>query len=443
MKVKCTYKDCFKHFSSRDAMISHKKKDPDHSYCDRCDVDCEDDMLYFIHQLGSPAHNCCPVCGTEYNSVAARDIHVEQQHRTSQKLECAGCKTRFTSAAALMFHIESDECTVIKMTDFQLQRAEKQLEKEAWAQETNAFGLPQINPGQQSRDQASAQLGFIDDVPASRVDRSLQTAIGGPISTASLQQFPLVAPPTAPTASDPQIPGNQPNKATASTKDFLNPDEPLPLVNMTNLHISQRPAWANHQPTEGATSATNKIEGWLDSIGTTARPPQENRNAVVSIYDQKLTTKALQESSAPTFKGIDSVSTKPSGKHDHVTTQPRSVISTSTGLDVERFWDVMRQEYVCPGSRCSRQFNDAQQFRDHLLSSSHVGGVVVCPSCLKRFRTTAAWVSHTESASKKCDIRNSADFNMVMREITGGVLGTYGYMEDGTVNFVAPKIQDW
>lgn len=94
MKVKCSYESCFKHFSSTEAMIAHKKKDPDHSYCDRCDVDCEDDMHFFIHQLGSPAHSkcclsvfwhyphlsidCCPVCGSEYKSVAARDIHLEQ-----------------------------------------------------------------------------------------------------------------------------------------------------------------------------------------------------------------------------------------------------------------------------------------------------------------------------------------------------------------------------
>lgn len=38
-------------------MITHKKKDPTHSYCARCDVDCADDMLLFIHQLGSSAHS--------------------------------------------------------------------------------------------------------------------------------------------------------------------------------------------------------------------------------------------------------------------------------------------------------------------------------------------------------------------------------------------------
>lgn len=57
MKVKCTYQDCFKHFNSKDAMIAHKTKDPAHSYCKSCDVDCEDDMHLFIHQLGTLAHS--------------------------------------------------------------------------------------------------------------------------------------------------------------------------------------------------------------------------------------------------------------------------------------------------------------------------------------------------------------------------------------------------
>ena len=56
-KIKCTYRDCFKHFDTKEKMIRHKVKEPDHSYCKVCDVDCENDMLYFIHQLASPAHS--------------------------------------------------------------------------------------------------------------------------------------------------------------------------------------------------------------------------------------------------------------------------------------------------------------------------------------------------------------------------------------------------
>jgi hypothetical protein len=342
-----------------------------------------------------------------------------------------------------MFHIENDECSVIRLTDFQVQRAEKQLEKDTWEQETNAFGLPRINSTQQSQ-RAGTSLGLIDDVPASRAERSLHTAIGGPISTASLQQFPPLLPSAAATTPDPVILGNQPIKARATANDLIDFDQAA--VDMTQLHISQasltqNPASANYQPTQDTTNATNKVEGWLDSIGTSTKPPQEDYSRVASIYDQKATIPVVDENAPPASNGTNPTL---NAKHAHITTQQAtSVISRSTVLDVERYWDALQQQYVCPGNRCNRQFNQAQHFRDHLLSAAHVGGIVVCPSCLKRFRTTAAWVAHTESASKKCDIRNSVNFNMVMREITGGVLGTYGFLDDGTVNYVAPKIQDW
>lgn len=82
MKIKCTYENCFKHFATYEAMLAHKKKDPKHHYCAQCDVDCDDDLAFFIHQLGSSNHSgflvgsklladtdhlpvCCPVCAKE------------------------------------------------------------------------------------------------------------------------------------------------------------------------------------------------------------------------------------------------------------------------------------------------------------------------------------------------------------------------------------------
>jgi hypothetical protein len=56
-KVKCTYEDCHRHFADEKAMIRHKMSDPNHSYCKLCNVDCEDDMYLFIHQLASPQHS--------------------------------------------------------------------------------------------------------------------------------------------------------------------------------------------------------------------------------------------------------------------------------------------------------------------------------------------------------------------------------------------------
>ena len=56
-KIKCSYEDCFRHFPSQEAMRKHKIKEPSHEYCKRCDIDCEDNMEYLIHQIMSQKHS--------------------------------------------------------------------------------------------------------------------------------------------------------------------------------------------------------------------------------------------------------------------------------------------------------------------------------------------------------------------------------------------------
>ncbi|KAI1623418.1 hypothetical protein EDD37DRAFT_694797 [Exophiala viscosa] len=364
MKIKCTYKDCFKHFNSQDAMIAHKTKDPVHSYCKLCDVDCEDDMHLFIHQLGTPAHICCPVCAQEFKSTSGRDRHVEQDHRAAQSLECAGCNMKFRSAASLMSHIENDECSIIRLQDFQMQRAEKQIQKDAWVAETDPFNINPSARGWENR----TNLG---------TERSTGLLDGGLVNASPKRD---------------------------------NPD----------------------------------VNGWLASVKSTAtNPPSDNHSEVASIYNRK-TSESIMSENVPPPSVLRPADPDPAAGHKHVISMPaHSIITTTSSLDMERFWDAIRQEYICPGEKCRRTFKSRLDFQKHLLSSAHVGGQVVCPSCLKRFATTTAWVAHCESASKKCDIRNSSDFNNVIREITGGVLGTRGFMDDGSVQYVAPKIQEW
>ena len=56
-KIKCSYEDCYRTFKSQELMIQHKIKEPAHEYCKRCDVDCEDDMEYLIHQMNNSKHS--------------------------------------------------------------------------------------------------------------------------------------------------------------------------------------------------------------------------------------------------------------------------------------------------------------------------------------------------------------------------------------------------
>ncbi|EXJ84839.1 hypothetical protein A1O3_05513 [Capronia epimyces CBS 606.96] len=441
MKIKCTYENCFKHFSSKEAMISHKRKDPNHSYCALCDVDCDDDMLLFIHQLGSSAHICCPVCAQEFKSTGGRDRHVEQSHRTAQKLECAGCRALFSSASALMYHIENDECSVIRLEDFQMQRAEKQIHKDACVASGELFSAP--SSVQQAPTVLNTNNGtdLLDSAAVHNSSRSLNNALGGPISPASHDQFP----PLATAASHPR-PNEQPSreKSVLSNKSQ---DTASNLINFSNvennmagLQIGHNAwnTWAQHGESQ---EGHGYVKGWLASVNSSTKPPSANNSEVASMYDKKVAASVVSENMPPSVRPPGETS---SSVHRHIINMPaHSIISSSAPLDIERFWDALHQQYMCPGERCRRQFSNAEQFKQHLLTSAHVGGQVVCPSCLKRFATTFAWVAHVESPSKRCDIRNSINLNLVIREITGGVLGTQGHMGDGTVQYIAPKIEEW
>ena len=65
--------------------------------------------------------------------------------------------------------------------------------------------------------------------------------------------------------------------------------------------------------------------------------------------------------------------------------------------------------------------------------------------CLKKFTTTWALIAHCESASRRCRISKSANYNQILRELTAGLLGTQGHVEDGTgdVRYVANPVDDW
>ncbi|KIW21113.1 hypothetical protein PV08_01693 [Exophiala spinifera] len=434
MKIKCTYEDCFRHFDSHAAMITHKVKDIKHSYCKVCDLDFQDDMHLFIHQLGTPAHICCPVCALEFKSIAGRDRHVEQSHRTGQNLSCAGCNTRFQSAASLMQHIENGECEIIGSRDFQMQRAEKQLLKETWAKETDPYNL---SSPMESRTAGSARSRSLMDNEAENAGGGVSLYQPGVHTSASSEQHfpPLGTNPPKSRAS---------SKSQVTTSNLINFDERA--NDMARLRISQsRPQarpWDPHaEPAPAPRENTASIRDWLGSVNSRTNPPSDNHSEVASIYDRKAAESAVSENHVPPSQRGGPFAVP--GGRQVITMPAHSIITNTSGIDLEKYWDSLRQEYMCPGDRCLRAFKDQLDFKNHLLSSAHVGGQVTCPSCLKKFASTTAWVAHCESASKKCDIRKSADFNNVLREITGGVLGTSGFLGDGTVKYVAPRIEDW
>ena len=93
-RIRCTYSTCMKHFDTEKEMKRHKDHDPEHFYCKKCDVDCEDDIELKLHKVAamapwvegrmkgnkeeSPKHIVCEFCGRDFQSFGGRKLHREQ-----------------------------------------------------------------------------------------------------------------------------------------------------------------------------------------------------------------------------------------------------------------------------------------------------------------------------------------------------------------------------
>ena len=133
--------------------------------------------------------------------------------------------------------------------------------------------------------------------------------------------------------------------------------------------------------------------------------------------------------------------TDPNAPHAHLNSA--SKLELPSTIEPYLYWNNLLEQFVCPGHKCGRKFDTSDAFTAHLLTGAHVGGRRQCPSCLKTFGSTTALISHCESGNKKCMIRKSANYNQVMRELTGGLIGTDGHLHDGSVRYTANKVQDW
>ncbi|RVX66962.1 hypothetical protein B0A52_09086 [Exophiala mesophila] len=437
MSVPCTFKSCPQTFKTEKQMKTHKIYGPQHSYCKCCDEDFEDDLGLFIHQLGSSNHIVCPVDALEFRSSAARDIHFEQCHPQKQSLHCAGCEGLFTSASSLVRHIEKDECSVIRSTEYNLQRVDRQLDKEAW--ESEAKGSKFLSAD-----------SIITSPPISKPTTSfpkpdLSVPLGGPIPNSAIEQFPPL-----PDLRQSRAPPEAVSSTRQSNTDLLDLTEPE--ARMGQLKISHH-SWSNdgtyHCDNEPQSHVTDdRVHYWLkaqdDNFSSAedapSRPQTESSESPggMSFITQK------QNYVPPSIRSRQPV------QHEDINLIPlQSVtnqsVNSSPSLDDERFWDPWREEYVCTAHGCHGQgFKTHQEFQQHKLSSIHTGGQVVCPGCLKWFKTQAGFLAHAATRNRKCKVKESFHFNTVVREQTGGMLGAEGFMEDGvTPRFTAQKLQDW
>lgn len=92
--VPCTIPGCSHSFNTEKEMKRHKRDEPTHFYCKKCDVDCEDWMALVEHKVqkmaefierrpehrppGNIKHITCEFCGDDFDSLGGRLLHREQ-----------------------------------------------------------------------------------------------------------------------------------------------------------------------------------------------------------------------------------------------------------------------------------------------------------------------------------------------------------------------------
>jgi hypothetical protein len=364
------------------------------------------------------------MCGLEFKSNAGLEIHIPQAsitillysgpfnltelslqtHQQSQNLACIGCGDKFSRAAGLMQHIEKNECLVITQEMFERRRAEKAISKDAWASQISPDADHHIHVprghmstfgGTDTSDHGGVSL--LDENGPQNPPQ--QDFLAPSLKLLSLRdQYPTLQNLNPPRQKNGLVAENGVNLVPFNG-NFLDDDPDIPS-----------PTWSASHP------AASTLFPYPQAP---LRPIQPNSNL----------------SSGPNTPNTP-LSTDPNA---HLITQPPP-LSPAPILDPSNHYNDLTRKFECPGLKCGGSYTTIEAFTAHLTSSAHTGGRTVCPSCLAKFASTMALVAHCESPSKRCNIRNSANYNQILREITGGLIGAEGHHIDGSVRYVANDI---
>ena len=349
-----------------------------------------------------------------------------------------------------MSHIEKDDCPVIEAKDFARQKAEKQIIKDAWESQLDSVGgifetseslrsTTATNPGNITLldddhvHQGSDWQGYAHSRILQPENNNGYRAPKPPIEgmgRLALKKFPALPAQTQILAAK-----NQDRTPQSPPEDLLdlsqaesrtNPDASRRWVGNDNVARMLFPAKAStHVPLSA--SGLGPAEDMSSFTSTTADPGSKSRPNMWSVLSQPSSNRPL--SNDPNAANVSVITT--------ARVIPKSV------LDPEQYFNEFTELYECPGLKCQGKFQTTEEFSDHLLGGAHVGGKTQCPSCLNKFRTTGALVAHCESGSRRCQIRKSANYNQVLRELTAGLLGTDGFLSDGSVRYTANPVREW
>ncbi|KAE8332290.1 hypothetical protein BDV39DRAFT_200438 [Aspergillus sergii] len=382
-KVKCTYPGCKLVFKSEKEMKHHKKFGSEHAYCDECEEDFEDEERLLIHKIKSVKHIVCPVCGIDFGSDGGRNSHIRQNHRSLQIIPCHGCKTTFKSASGLMSHIEKDECPKIRSVHLLQEQSKKMMIREALGA-GEGMNMP-IIPLQ----------GTLEDTEYDDADGGVMLETGEAASRA------------------------------LSNREALN-NQPKP---------------GRDDPT-ASVSAMLALKHWPTLDGRASKGKSVAPSELLAFSDLSISAATGKENNS--WKGKEPVRSIP----DAVSSQRPFGIGTlrpgdtlrmlDRAWDATKFFDSFTGQFVCP---CKKGFSIMTEFENHVLMKSRMMEDRQCPGCLRFFKTTAALVAHLESSSTRCNLSDGERYGQIFEEITGGLIQTAGYTEDGRIKYEAGKLE--
>ncbi|KAE8418389.1 hypothetical protein BDV36DRAFT_283016 [Aspergillus pseudocaelatus] len=382
-KVKCTYAGCKLVFNSEKDMKQHKIFDSEHEYCTQCDEDFEDEERLLIHKIKSVKHIVCPVCGIEFRSDGGRNSHIRQNHHSMQIIPCHGCKATFKSASGLMSHIEKDECPTIRYVHLLQEQSKKMMIREALGA-GDGMNMPIIPP-----------QGTLEDTEYDDADGGVMLEAGEGAS----QEI--------------------------SNKEAMN-NQPRP---------------GHYDPT-ASVSAMLALKHWPTLDGKASKGKSIAPSELLAFSELSISTATGKDSKSR--KGKEPVRSSP----DAVSSQHPFGVGTIRPGDtlrmLDRAWDATKffnsftGQYVCP---CKKGFATMAEFENHVLMKSRMMEDRQCPGCLRFFKTTAALVAHLESPGTRCSLSDGERYGQIFEEITGGLIQTVGYTEEGTIKYEAGKLE--
>lgn len=367
----------------------------------------------------------------------------------------------------MMAHIERDECDVISQDEFHKHRNEQQLQKEALENmegsgyhgggaqlsttDSEAGGVDlldrdiRVSMGTSGEDDddvwGSASATGLTSQNFSRGVGQLRTISQG-VGSLSLHKYP---PLHAQARNDEE--GATSGMPRTTKDDLLDTSErPAERTSASTSQPLTESVWTRHRPARPAQQkfpqqrdSTNKLD-YDESVSTVS----------TNLLGTQITAATSRPSSSvaanPSAISVPHL-IPPSARPD--TNQPNQSIKVAPAParlhrnDIQQYWSPIEHNYICPGQRCGLKFPSPAAFEAHLLTGVHMVGTVQCPSCLKRFKTTTGLIAHIESGSVRCDIKQGAEFDLMLREISAGLLGLASTGADGFVRYKSLAPSEW